>query len=106
MSIYESTVTKTWPHELSDGSGKLTCFTLDGVPDHAFHGASDWLPLLQEAVSLRTRVRVMYSEPPEPQPCGDPMCGDGCCEDPECTNAPKEERQAPYLLRADTIEWL
>lgn len=105
MSIYESTVTKAWEHDLSDDSGKLICFTLDDVTDHAFHGASDWLPLLQEAVSLRTRVRVMYSEP-ESQPCGDPMCGDGCCDDPECTNVPEEERQTPYLLRADTIEWL
>ena len=103
--IAESTVKKCWTHDLEDGSGTLICFTLDDVPNHAFWGGSDWLPLLEEAVALRTRARVFYSTP-EPQPCGDPHCGDGCCDDPDCTNVPEEERKDPYLLRADTIEWL
>lgn len=90
---------------LEDGSGDLACFTLADVPGHAFWGAEDWSPLLDEAVELRTRVRVMYSEP-EVVTCGEPLCGDGCCEDPECTNVPEDERTAPFLLRADTIEWL
>lgn len=103
--IHESTITKTWEHPLDDGSGTLICFTLDGVDGHAFWGASDWYPLLQEAVALRTTARVMYSEP-EIVSCKDPLCGDGCCDDPNCTNVPAEERTTPFLLRADTIEWL
>jgi hypothetical protein len=103
--IFESTITKTWEHPLEDGTGTLVCFTLDDVSEHAFHGASDWTPLLTEAVSLRTRVRLMCSEP-EIRKCADPSCGDGCCEDPDCTNVPEEERRTSFLLRADTIEWL
>lgn len=103
--IYESTVSKTWEHPREDGTGVLVCFTLADVPEHAFIGDTDWTPLLKEAVSLSTRARVMCSEL-EPQKCADPSCGDGCCEDPDCANVPEEERQNPFLLRADTIEWL
>ena len=102
--IYEATIAKAWVQE-TDAGGLLTCFTLDETLDHAFWGADDWLPLLKEALELRTRVRVMASEP-EPVACGEPLCGDGCCEDPDCTNVPEEERETPFLLRADTIEWL
>lgn len=104
--MYVGTVTKAWKHVREDGS-PLVCFTLTGVGDHAFSGDDDWLPLLQEAMSLGTPVRVVASAPPPPPvPCGDPLCGDGCCEDPDCTNVPEEERKAPFLLRSKTIEWL
>lgn len=102
--IYESTVAKTWEQLLEDG-GLLVCFTLDDVPDRAFHRPCDWAPLLAEAAELRTRVRVLASEP-EVVTCADPRCGDGCCDDDSCTNVPAEERRTPFLLRADTIEWL
>lgn len=101
---HEGTVTKAWPHELADGTGVITAFTLDGAPG-AFHGPADWLTLLLEAQTLDTRCRVQASIP-APQPCADPMCGDGCCDDPECTNVPAEERARPFLVRADSIEWL
>lgn len=101
--IYESTVTKAWEHTLEDGD-LLTCFTLADVP-RAFKGDTDWLPLLNEAIDLGTRVRVLFSEP-EPVKCADPMCGNGCCDDTNCTNVPEGERTDPFLVRADTIEWL
>lgn len=104
--IYEGTIAKAWNHQLDGDGGTLVCFTLDDVTDRAFWGADEWLPLLNEAVELRTRVRVMFSEPEAPEPCGDPHCGDGCCDDPDCMNVPEEERTAPYLVRADTLEWM
>lgn len=100
---HESTVTKAWEHDLEAG-GKLVCFTLDEVSG-AFSGDSDWLPLLTEAIELHTRVRVKASAP-KPEPCGDPLCGDGCCDDPDCTNVPEEQREQPFLLRCDSIQWL
>lgn len=102
--IHESTIAKAWEQRLEDGD-KLVCFTLDDVPERAFWGSSDWLPILNEAVELRTRARVFYSEP-ELTKCGDPLCGDGCCDDPNCTNVPAEERRTPFLVRADLIEWV
>jgi hypothetical protein len=102
--IFESAISKVWEHPLEDG-GVQICFTLDDVAEHAFLGASDWWVHLDEAFELRTRVRVMASEP-EVVRCADPLCGDGCCESDECTNVPAEERQEPFLLRADTVEWL
>lgn len=101
---HEGAIIKAWEHALEDGSGMLTCFTLDDAPG-AFWGASDWLPLLNEAMELGTRVRVVASIP-EPVRCADPMCGDGCCDDPDCANVPEGERQRPFLARADTIQWL
>lgn len=101
---HETTVVKAWSHDLEDGSGTITCFTLVNTPG-AFWGDDTWLPLLTEAIELNTRVRVKASIP-EPTKCADPHCGDGCCEDPDCTNVPEEERQRPFLVRADTIEWL
>lgn len=101
--IFEAAVTKAWPQPLEGGDTPV--FLLDGVPDRAFLGASDWLPLLLEAVELRTRVRVTASVP-SPVPCGDPLCGDGCCDDTDCTNVPEDERRTSFVLRADTIEWL
>ncbi|MCC3766495.1 hypothetical protein [Streptomyces sp. UNOC14_S4] len=103
--VYESTISKAWECDRDDGSDKLICFMLDDVSNRAFWGQSDWLPLLQEAISLRTRVRVSYSIP-EPVSCGDPFCGDGCCDDPECTNFPENERESPFLVRCDDIMWL
>lgn len=103
--IYEGTVAKAWDHTLDDGAVRA-CFTLAQVGDHAFVGASDWLPLLKEAIELGTRVRVMASEPETPGTCADPLCGDGCCDDLDCTNVPEEERTSPFTLRADTVEWL
>lgn len=97
--IYEGTVTKAEEHTLEDGS-TLTWFTLEYVPGHAFLGASDWLPLLDEAIELRTHVRVKASMP-EPVKCTDPMC-----EDEDCANVPEGERVVPFILRADTVEWL
>lgn len=102
--IFEGTVRKEWTHQLDDG-GELICFALNGEADHAFHGPDGWAPLLIEAFELRTRVRVMASAP-EVVKCADPQCGDGCCADENCTNVPEEERTTPFLLRADTIEWL
>jgi hypothetical protein len=102
--VREGLITKAWHHDLSDDSDTITVFQMEDVPG-AFHGPADWLPLLEEAISIKTRVRVMASIP-APEPCGDPLCGDGCCEDPDCTNVPLEERQRPFVVRADTIEWL
>jgi hypothetical protein len=102
---HTGTVAKVWPHELSDGTGVITAFTLDGAPG-AFWMGSDSLDVLLEAHKLGTRCRVVATLPDDPEPCGDPMCGDGCCDDPDCTNVPAEERARPFLLRADTVEWL
>jgi hypothetical protein len=100
--IYESVIGKVWEHPLDSGE-TLVCFTLAEVPEHGFWFSVDRLPLLMEAAELKTRVRVMASVP-EPVRCDDPRCGDGCCESDECTNVPEEERQEPFLLRADTVE--
>lgn len=106
MHIFkDSAIDRVWKHTLEDGTGELTCFSLEGVDDHAFWLGIDVFPLLEEAVELRTLVRVMASEP-EIVTCDDPHCGDGCCDDPDCTNVPEGERTKAFLLRADTIEWL
>jgi hypothetical protein len=101
---HEGLVAKAWAHDREDDSGTIAAFTIEGSPG-AFWGSDDWLPLLAEAIELKTRVRVQV-EIPEPERCADPMCGDGCCDDPNCTNVPEEERQRPFLVRADTIQWL
>lgn len=104
MMIYESTVAKAEEFRLEEGD-QVTWFTLDEVKDRVFLGAADWLPVLTEAIELRTRARVLASLP-EVMKCDDPMCGDGCCDNPECTNVPEEEREASTILVADTVEWL
>lgn len=101
--IYEGTIAKAWEYTLGGGS-VVTCFTIDGVPDHAFIGDTHWMPVMAEAMDLGTRCRVMASEL-EIAKCADPMCGDGCCDDPDCTNVPEEERRDSFVLRADTVEW-
>lgn len=97
---YTGTIAKVWPYELSDNTGVITVFTLDGVPG-AFSMHADALDVLLEAHQLGTRCRVVATLPDDPEPCGD-----GCCDDPDCTNVPAEERTRPFLLRADTVEWL
>lgn len=102
---HTGTIAKVWPHELSDSTGVITAFTLDDIPG-AFWMDGDSLDVLIEAHKLRTRCRVTTTPPAAPKSCGDPMCGDGCCDNPDCTNVPADERTRPFLLRADSIEWL
>jgi hypothetical protein len=104
MKTFEGIIYRTWPHTLDSGD-IVTCFLVEGVNDQVFLGASDWTPLLTEAKQLGTLCRVS-AVIPEPIGCNAPTCGDGNCEDPECDNLPEDRRVDPYLLRAESIEWL
>lgn len=103
---HEGYVVKAWPYT-TDDDRNITCFTLDGFTG-AFWGDETWLPLLTEAIELKTWCRVVAENLDllAPRVCSDPLCGDGCCDNPDCTNVPEDERQRPFLVRANTIEWL